>query len=535
VVLIWFFHSVRLLAMLSVTLIAGTLAAFGAAALTVGHLNVATAFLGAIIAGNGVNYGILLIARLRHEEHQADRAAAIARAIECTLRPTLIASLGASIAYGSLAATSFRGFADFALIGGVGMILCWIASYTLLPVLLLRWHVRRPARRPALGETLVRMLAGRRSTVVCAVAAIAIALAGWLSYRYIAHDPFEYDMKKLRSAGSEARAARRWVKLADDTFGRGIAGQTYIAVDRLEQVSLVVAALRDADPHEHTIGTIRSILDVVPERQADKLAVLAELRTLLDDPVLEQLAEADKTELRAWRPPAGLAPITIDGLPAELAGRLREQNGRVGLLIGVRPATTLDEWDGRDLIRFANAVRRIDLRDGETVTTSGTHVIYADIIASLRGDGPRVIAVAAVCLIVMVMVVGGRNRRSLVVLVATGTGSLLLVGVCALIDLKVTFLDFVALPITLGLGVDYAINMADQPDASDIAATLRTSGAAVFVCSLTTIIGYGSLLVSDNRAIQAFGLASLIGELCCVATALTLVPALLSLGQRRRL
>ena len=74
----------------------------------------------------------------------------------------------------------------------------------------------------------------------------------------------------------------------------------------------------------------------------------------------------------------------------------------------------------------------------------------------------------------------------------------------------------------------------DTEDVPDPITTLRTSGSAVFVCSLTTIIGYGSLLVSDNLAIKGFGTASLIGEITCVLTALVLVPALLALGGRRR-
>ena len=123
----------------------------------------------------------------------------------------------------------------------------------------------------------------------------------------------------------------------------------------------------------------------------------------------------------------------------------------------------------------------------------------------------------------MVVLLVGRNRRAVAVLVATGAGSLLMVATCALLGLKVNFLDFVALPITLGLGVDYAINIAhrhDHGDDRDPLATLRTSGSAVFICSLTTMIGYGSLLISENLAIRGFGLASLIGEVACVLTAL---------------
>jgi len=96
--------------------------------------------------------------------------------------------------------------------------------------------------------------------------------------------------------------------------------------------------------------------------------------------------------------------------------------------------------------------------------------------------------------------------------------------VCALAGIKINFLDFVALPITLGLGVDYAINMAHG--------TLRSTGGTVLVCSLTTIIGYGSLLVSDNLAIRGFGTASLIGEVTCVVAALAIVPAILGVRVR---
>ena len=73
----------------------------------------------------------------------------------------------------------------------------------------------------------------------------------------------------------------------------------------------------------------------------------------------------------------------------------------------------------------------------------------------------------------------------------------------------------------------------DHEQIPDPITTLRTSGSAVFVCSLTTIIGYGSLLVSDNLAIRGFGTASLIGEVACVFTALVVVPAMLAVGRHR--
>src|SRR5262249_59427073 len=129
-----------------------------------------------------------------------------------------------------------------------------------------------------------------------------------------------------------------------------------------------------------------------------------------------------------------------------------------------RRADRLDEWNGHDLIRFATAVRKLQLDDGETVTTSGGSVIFADIVDSIEHDGPIVTVIAAAGLVVMVILLVGRNRRAVAVLAATGAGSLMMVTACALLGLKVNFLDFVALPITLGLGVDYAINVAHRHD-----------------------------------------------------------------------
>src|SRR5262249_39292737 len=94
-----------------------------------------------------------------------------------------------------------------------------------------------------------------------------------------------------------------------------------------------------------------------------------------------------------------------------------------------------------------------------------------------------------------------------------------------------------ALPITLGVGADYAANIwarmrahRDEP----IERVLADTGSAVALCSLTTIIGYSSLLMSHNRALRSFGVLADLGELTCLAAALVAMPAMLSLFRARR-
>jgi predicted RND superfamily exporter protein len=528
-----YFRSATLLVLLVGTVSIATAAAFGAAAVTVGHLNAATAFLGAIIAGNGINYGIFLIARYLEERRTHDVDESLATAIHGTLRPTAVASLGASIAYGSLAATSFKGFADFAVIGAIGMMLCWVSSYTLLPALMVRFgrNTRIYHGSPVFGSLLARLLGFRRSQAVVAVACVLFAGAGVIVYRYIAADPFEYTISNLRSKGDDAVAARDWMQLSDKRFGRGISGRTYIAADRLDQVPMILEALAKMP----AIGAVDSLPAYVPADQDKRLAVLDEIRSLLDQALVD-LDDKAKQELTELRPPDGLTTFGVNDLPPTLRDKFTEKDGkRVGYLIAVRPSEKLDEWKGQDLLTFANAVRELHLPDGETVTTSGASVIFADIIESIERDGPVVTSVALGGLIIMVVLLVGRNRRAIAVMLATIGGAILMIAVCALLQIKVNFLDFVALPITLGLGIDYAINVAhrhDEEDIPDPITTLRTSGSAVLICSMTTMIGYGSLLVSENLAIRGFGTASLIGEVTTVLTALVLVPALLALGHR---
>ena len=541
----WFLRSLRLVVVLGATLLVGTLASFGAAAFTVGHLNAATAFLGAIIAGNGVNSGILLLGRYLDRRRDAAALDAMAEAVATRLVPTLVASLGAAIAYGGLAATSFRGFSDFAVIGGLGMMLCWIATLTLLPVLVL-WRAAGvvPVRRSGrFGEAVIRALRIRRPARVCAAAAVVAVIGGVVSWRFVARDPFEYDSNRLRSNGAEAREVARWRHETDRAFGRGFggAGQVFVAVDEPAEVAQAVAALHALDegvaPAARVVGPIRSILDVMPADQDARIAELRAVTALLDEAADGELEPGLAAALTELRPPADLAAITVADLPASITARLRERDGRVGLVIGVRPALELHDWDGRELIRFSDRLREVVLADGRAPVVSGGALVYADMLATIRRDAPVVLAWVGGLLLVMVGVLVGLDRRALAVVLATALGAVVMVAACAMLGLRVTFLDFVALPITLGLGVDYTINLVHDRHATSgpaaAEAALRGSGAAVFVCSLTTIIGYGSLLASDNQAIRAFGTASLVGEVCCLVTAMIVAPAVLALGRRR--
>jgi predicted RND superfamily exporter protein len=100
--------------------------------------------------------------------------------------------------------------------------------------------------------------------------------------------------------------------------------------------------------------------------------------------------------------------------------------------------------------------------------------------------------------------------------------------------LKLNFVNFAVLPITFGIGVDYAVNLYQRyRQVGSVEVALSASGGAVALCSLTTIIGYATLVTADNQAIQSFGLTAVVGEVTCLSAALFALPAILSWRDRR--
>ncbi len=105
--------------------------------------------------------------------------------------------------------------------------------------------------------------------------------------------------------------------------------------------------------------------------------------------------------------------------------------------------------------------------------------------------------------------------------------------------MRLNFLSAVAVPITIGIGVDYPLNVIarvrqELAAGGDVRSALRQTGAAVALCSATTVIGYLVLLGSDTGAIRSFGLAAVLGEVACLLAALLIGPAALVVLRRLR-
>src|SRR5690606_7130121 len=247
--LVWFYGSFRALPILGIPLAVGTVLAFGVVALpplSILYLNSNTAFLGSIIVGNGINSGVILLARFQEERRSgATLVAAIDAAVRSTWKATLAAALAAATAYGSLVFTDFRGFNQFGWIGGFGMVLSWAAMYALVPLLVFYWGARLGSGRT--GDTSRRASSMTRWVLehprwVLGITGILLAVSAVGVVRR-SGDWIEYDLSKLRRRDSWEHGERYFGKRMDAALGRYLT-PTVVLAETPEEARLIEDRVR---------------------------------------------------------------------------------------------------------------------------------------------------------------------------------------------------------------------------------------------------------------------------------------------------
>jgi predicted RND superfamily exporter protein len=543
-----FFGRPRSVVLLGVGLVPPVLASFAVAEVTVDSLNASTAFLGSIIIGNGVNPNIIWLSRYFEERRGGFGVRdAILRAHQNTWLATMIASGAAALAYGSLMITDFRGFRDFGIIGGAGMVFCWLSAIIVLPSAAAAYERFRPF---PVGKSEKRRW-GNYAHVFAAVAervpwgvVAASAVLSLFSAAFVTHavlqDPFEYDFRNLRSVREEGHSEARVVQwrvneiVASHEQGRGIA----VLLDSVDDVPRIEEQLDAMPPSIH--GGYHSAFDLLPRDASEKLPLLEEIRELALD--MREHVEDEETlrKIDDNIPPEEIDVPTLDDLPEEVALRFAEKDGTRGRIMIVQESDEFSTWDGRYLVRWADAIRTLRMSNEARPPLAGQAPVFADMISAVYQDMPKAIGAAFFATVVLVMVSFRRRSDSVLSIMALLMGILWMAGTMAALGMKLNFLNFVAFPITFGNGVDYSINVIrryrleeEGGNEDPIASAVRLSGGAVVLCSLTTIVGYTSLYVSANQAMNSFGLAMAISEVTCLLAAVLTMPAVIILLRRR--
>jgi predicted RND superfamily exporter protein len=537
--IILYYRTIKAVPLLVLPLFTGVSITLALSRAVIHYLNPNTAFLGSIIVGNGINAGIILLARYIEERRRGSSVeAALPIALRNTWLATFAASGAAAASYGSLGAVSFRGFNQFAFMGFFGMLICWVTTYALMPALIALQEKYWPLRQLAPAKRAVGWVAGPfaqlvvKRPVLPVVLTAALAIGSTYAAYVFAQDPIQYDFRKLGSRSGQHKGAGFWDKHVDAVL-QSYQTPTVVLTDSPEQADAVDAAMEREKEQQGPDGTIESVVtlqEFLPRDQTRKLELLREIFGMLDKRPRSSLPP----EVRRLREKTKLEPVSLSDVPERLTRAFVEKDGRRGRIVLVFPTLTTDASNGRAQMEHTRAVREAALKADPTARIAGQIVLTTDIVQAITNDGAftgflSFFAVALLTFLVM------RSLKDAAWVIGSLTlGVLWMGGAMVVLGLKFNFVNFAVLPITFGIGVDYAVNLYQRyRQAGSVEEALAASGGAVALCSVTTIIGYATLVTADNQAIQSFGLTAVIGEITCLSAALFALPAILSLRDRR--
>ena len=544
-VLFLFFWSIRIVALLTLHIIIPVIWTFALTWLHIGYLNTQTAFLGSLVVGTGINYGVIFVSRYLERRRLGEAVfEAIVYSIEHTAVATLIASSTTAVAFVSLLIADNKGFSQFGFIGSIGVILCWLAAYSLFPLWLFNLEKGFPSKLKT--NPLARYFqsaiyrfgnALTRHAYWAAAFFVISSIAGYHGFNMLKADPLEYNFDNLRNRASKTSGTAAYEKDIRRVFATS-SSPAVVMLDTEEAAAELCPTVRNIaaglPAEQNVIHTCTSLWDLVPKASPDpatKKQLMTEVRELLGNRLLKFGDNADSiAELRAKM---SFTPPTKADIPEQLTRRFKEKDGRVGLITFVYPQNNKSINNGKNLLNYTSSLTDIHLAKSQLkVSAAGDFFILADLLRGIRSDGPFVagIAFAGVFLIAIFLCGGLKNGTFMAICLIVSTWWMICVQ--GFFGIKYNFFNFIALPLTFGIGVDYPINVfirSVQEKHRNYGRILASSGAAVFLCSLTTIISYATLLGATSQALASFAKLAIIGEFSCLFAALFLVPTALKL------
>ncbi len=496
----------------------------------IGNLNTMTGFLFVILFGLGIDFGIHMFAR-----YLEDRIARmdVLLAIETTLNQTgqaiSTAALTTSMAFFSLTITDFKGFSEFGFIVGTGILMSLVSMTTVLPAFLVLADKKlglirmRPVWGHAWGSHRGRFPMAR----LVLVAGVAVTVYLGANLHRIA---FEYDFTNLRSNLPASRAVKDKISTIS-RFNQESQSPSVVLANSEEELDEIVTAVEakiasaDSTP---TIDKIKTLWSAIPRQQDEKLTVIGEIRELANGEGARLIKGEQKRRLDDLRELLGVETLSVDDLPKNILRRFSTVDGSRAHFAFIYPKVQLR--DGKNAMAFADDSEEIRTASGKTFYSSSSSIIFADMLRLMLRDSKWAIGVTLVVVFLIVVIDFRGLREALLVVLPLVCGAVWMCGTMYLTDMKLNFYNMVALPTIIGMGIDNGVHLYHryrEEGTRSIPLVLKSTGGAMLVSMLTTMVGFFGLTMATHPGLNSIGKLALIGLLTCFVAAVVVLPALL--------
>jgi len=113
-------------------------------------------------------------------------------------------------------------------------------------------------------------------------------------------------------------------------------------------------------------------------------------------------------------------------------------------------------------------------------------------------------------------------------------GFAMMFGIIGLLDLPLNPANMIVLPLVVGIGIDDGIHLMHdfrhRVGKHFVVSSSTVTG--ILITTLTTFVGFGSMMIASHRGLQSLGRIFVIGIGCCMLVALVVLYAILILYTR---
>ena len=219
--------------------------------------------------------------------------------------------------------------------------------------------------------------------------------------------------------------------------------------------------------------------------------------------------------------------IKIDTIPTDIKNQFISNSGDQ-YLISIYPKESV--WNLEFLERFKSQMEKLDER------ITGMPLVFYVLLDIVGQDGKKA-AIFAIIIIFLLLLLDFRNIKfALIAMIPLVAGAIWMMGIMQLLGLKLTLLNIMGLPLILGIGVDDGVHILHRYSVEakgNIPKVFTSTGKAVLITSLTTMLAFGSLKFATYRGLGSLGIALFIGVGACFVVTVTLLPAILQIMENR--
>ncbi len=217
---------------------------------------------------------------------------------------------------------------------------------------------------------------------------------------------------------------------------------------------------------------------------------------------------------------------TMNDLPESFLTRFVSKNGKHLMKI----YTDVDIWNMEEMERFVNKVRSVD------ANATGTPLQTYEASKQMQQGYVTAAIYAFIAVFVLLFIDFRCLKETLLSLAPMLLGLLLTFGILGLLDIPLNPANMIVLPLILGVGIDYGVHVIHDFRLQKGRYRMSPSTAgSVLITGLTTMIGFGSLMIASHKGLQSLGRVLVIGITCCLFTSLIVLPAVLIVWSELRM